>query len=242
MTVTQPAGGHIGRRGYRMVGGKVAPDQIISVDGVKVTSLARTAVDIARGCDMRSGLVVCDAAIRQLIEAEIAGTELDLREAVHDAAMVRAAKERLFAVTKLMFRWPGSARAKLAIFYADPASESALESISRGNVIEAELPLPQLNMPLWVEGRLFYPDFLWELYRLIGEADGRQKYVEPDALFREKLRHDALARTGRALERWVWNEAYPDPSTMLSRLRPHFGLTSLPVGGVSPQNRGLNSA
>ena len=40
-----------------------------------------------------------------------------------------------------------------------------------------------------------YPDFLWEEYMVIGEADGEGKYADESAFAREKKRESAISGT-----------------------------------------------
>lgn len=230
VTLTMPDGGHIGRDGYRMVSAKVPADQIVEIDGLRVTSVMRTAVDVARGSDLRGGLVVCDGAMRLLIADHAEQLGADLRELVHDKRIVEDLRREFREIPLGMKRWPGVVNAKKSIKYAHPGAESALESVSRGNVIHAELPIPLVNWPVTIDGVTFWVDMLWEEQKLIGEADGKMKYTSNEVLYREKQREDWL-RSRYAIERWGWFESFVEPFRMMSKITPHFSRHSIVAGG-----------
>ena len=101
-------------------------------------------------------------------------------------------------------------RAAVAIDAGDPASESALESLSRGRGIEAGLPTPLCNLVIRRGGRWVRVDELWVELGIVGESDGRLKYREgtgsPDVLWREKQRQDWLEDMGLAVFRWGFHD------------------------------------
>ena len=66
--------------------------------------------------------------------------------------------------------------------WIDPRRESALESLSYGEMICHGLPLPLLQLPISTPQGEVYPDFLWPEARLIGEADGISKDAAPTCL------------------------------------------------------------
>jgi hypothetical protein len=120
--------------------------------------------------------------------------------------------------------WKGVGFARQAIALADPAAESALESVSRFNAHLAGLPLALIGWPVFGQsGRQYWADFLWKKWMVIGEADGRLKYgLDPAVLFAEKEREDDLRRAGYTVVRWTWNDAVSHPSPMVRRLESAF--------------------
>ena len=98
------------RRGSRVHvhSAPLADDELVVVDGVVCTGLARTVVDLAREMPFEQAVVCADAALR-------AGLE---RPAL-DAALRRARG------------WPGAPAARRAVAFADGGSESVGESRSR---------------------------------------------------------------------------------------------------------------
>ena len=160
---------------------------VVMHDGMPVTSMARTVVDIARTRPFLEALVTADAAMRRGLP----------RRALED-------------VVVQMRKWPGTVAAAEVVRWTDGRSESACESVVRARFILLDLPLPDLQ--IWVRtpsgGRRV--DFLWEAVGLIGEADGRIKYKEEHDLWDEKQRREDLEEE-RAVIRWTWRQAHaPD--------------------------------
>ena len=165
-------------------------DEIVCVDGLLVTSVARTVVDLARHMPYRRGVMVADAALR----AGLDRGELDL-------SMASGAHR------------PGAARAGRVVGFADGRSESPGESWSRVDLAEIGWPPSHLQYEVFdgdgvLVGRA---DFCWEDERILGEFDGKVKYgrqLHPNAkleevLFQEKRREDALRDLDWQMVRWV---------------------------------------
>jgi hypothetical protein len=68
-------------------------------------------------------------------------------------------------------------------------------------------------------------DFYWPELGVVGEADGRGKYTD-DALWKEKLRHEALMDRGLVVERWGWSVARR-PAVLVARLEQAFWRATL---------------
>jgi very-short-patch-repair endonuclease len=160
---------------------------------VPVTTAARTVVDLARSGPFRAGLVVADGA-------------LHLRLCDRDS---------LTTTIEDCTGWPGVRRARAVAEFADSASASPLESISRAAFAQYGLPKPQLQAPITPYD---FADFLWAAYRVIGEADGLSKYVTPEVLHNEKLRQERFAQMGYEVVRWTWREVFLRPDTVAFRV------------------------
>nr|WP_064569278.1 type IV toxin-antitoxin system AbiEi family antitoxin domain-containing protein [Gordonia sp. LAM0048] len=176
-------------RGLRAVhAGPVTADEIVDVDGVRLTSLERTAVDVAMAGDFARALVVFDRAL---------AADADVSTMAH---LIESRR-----------RWRGAGIARRALSHADGASESVGESWSRVQMIEAGFPTPRLQHTFRTDAGDARTDFDWDGI-LVGEFDGLQKYgrlVRPgetprDALIREKRREDALRAQGIMVIRWTW--------------------------------------
>jgi hypothetical protein len=183
------------RRGVHVHAGVVDRADRALVDGVLCTSLARSALDLARRRPLAESLVVLDAAVR-----------------VADPGELRAAYDRLAG-------GPGMTALAGALALADPLSESPLESASRGVLLTAGLPAPELQA--WVrggDGRSYRVDFRWRAQRVVGEADGWGKYVDLDVLRAEKRREDALRDAGLTVVRWTSDELWRSPADVVRRV------------------------
>ncbi len=139
---------------------KVAlPDAHVRVrDGIPVTSVARTVVDLARTLPFRSGVVVADSALHGY----------------------QVGKGELEAVLSDCARWPGIKRARRVVAFSDALAESPFESIARVAFRDGGLPLPMLQVWIMAPDRpIGRVDFLWDKHATIAEADGAVKYADP---------------------------------------------------------------
>ena len=172
----------------------------VEVLGAPVTSLPRTAVDLARTGLPLTAVVVLDGALR--------------------AGVSRRALQR---VLDAQAGWPGVAVARDRMAFADGKAETALESVSRLRMAQLELPPPRLQVVLGDAARAVgRVDFYWERFRTVGEADGRLKYAGAADLFAEKLREDALRDAGYEVFRWTWDEAVHRPEVIRERAARAF--------------------
>ena len=160
------------------------------VDGLPITSLARTTADCLRTLPFRYAVAVADAALR-----------LGLGRSELDDQLARATGRT------------GVGQARRAAAFADPRAESVGESFSRVVIHELGLPRPDLQVVVRansgaVVGRC---DFGWEEFGTLGEFDGRVKYGRllregqeaGDVVFDEKVREDALRGLGHEVVRWI---------------------------------------
>jgi hypothetical protein len=190
------------------------------IDGVKLTSLARTVVDIAALRSFATSTVFADAALRRTTHP-VPG--------IPAAPLDRAALLRELALVPLR---QGTARARAVILFADAAADRPGESASRVSMHLAELPAPILQQALrGASGRQYFVDFWWPSHNLIGEFDGKGKYRDPEflggrspeqALLDEKGREDDLRAAGYAMRRWGW-----DLANSPMRLSAHLGSAGL---------------
>lgn len=184
----------------------LTPSEIVLVDGLPVTSVARTVVDLARSVSFESALAAADAALARRL---VTRTELD-------RALARAKG------------WRGSPRARSVVAFADGRAESVGESRSRLAIARAGLPPPELQWEVRAEdGRVVgRTDFGWPAQGVGGEFDGRTRYgrlLRPgqdpgDAVFDEKLREDELRAEGVTIVRWTWPDL-ADFAPTATRLR-----------------------
>lgn len=228
-TFTRPGNHHRDGIGFRVSGSALAQDEIVQIGGFEVTSVARTAIDIARTAKMPGALAVTDAAARSLIGQSIGvdpqtanGIEAigRLRQAVRNPELVRKVQRDFYRSIARMTAWNGIGWARLAVRHMNPAAESVLESVSRWSMIVSDLPLPQIGVPVAdADGTTRWLDFWWPHRRLVGEADGAVKYTSREVLLAEKRREDALRAVVGGFVRWDWTEAVVSPHLMVSKIR-----------------------
>lgn len=155
-TRDQRSGGSV-RRSVRMAHCPLPPEEITMVDGLAVTSLARTVSDISRRHGFEAGVVVADSALQLGLERN------ELCE------LVARTKHRAAN---------GAARAVAE--FADELSGSAHESIARCRFQLLGLVKPILQPELLdAQGNLVAkPDFLFDEWNLVTEYDGERKYLD----------------------------------------------------------------
>jgi len=196
------------------------PDDIVSVAGIPVTGLLHTAVDLvrmglrpagahrARSLPLPEALVVLDATSRRLGDVTSA-----------DAVL------RLTRIRPRFRQAQGIRAVDAAVPHVDPRAESPLESWSRGHMIVHGLPEPLLQQTLLgADGVNYRVDFCWPEARLIGEADGLEKYGDDPKAFRrakaeEVARQRALEAVGWRFIRWTWDDIALRPAHVMRAVR-----------------------
>lgn len=170
--------------------------QVVEVEGVRVTSLLDTVVDLARVLSLPRALAVSDSAISP----------------VQGGILTR---ELLGARSEEMVNSRGRAKVRWVWGRSDPLSESPGESVSRAVIEWTGFERPELQREFRYEGQTDRVDFYFPSNRAIGESDGWSKYTlgDPregaDSLRREKMREDRLRRCGRhPFARWDWGATW----------------------------------
>ena len=161
-----------------------------SVDGIAVTTIARTVVDCARTRPLGQAMVVADAAL-------------------HRGLLTR---EQLAALVRGTAGWPGAPRARRVAGAAQPA-ESPGETLLRLDLAALGVLDVQVQAVLaGHSGRCYRVDLLIVRLGVIAEFDGAVKYggldgrPGTDALLAEKDREDDLRLAGWGVLRARWAE------------------------------------
>lgn len=166
-----------------------------------MTSLARTAFDVAAHSTFESGLAVVDSAMR-------AGVT----------------HQELLDVLESCRPWSGSRTASRAIAAGDGRAANPGESLSRAVLIGHGVEPTDLQVEIFDErGELVgRADFGWLPLKVLGEFDGKAKYgidgKPGEALWAEKLREDRLRALGYEIVRWTWADLL-NPAAFIARLR-----------------------
>lgn len=216
-----------------------ALSETVLIDGVRVTSLARTLLDVSGSTPMARSVAALDAALhRARVQAEAAnahsGARRDFAEA---AANADSAELKMRAALQLELdrarpsRSFSCARASQAIGFANGLADGAGESLSRVRFAELGFAIPELQVRFErLGGRTAFVDFWWRGIRKAGEFDGKLKYMrgavvrpgqDPGAIvYAEKRREDELRPQMNSMSRWGWDEVLP-PRTFLRFLLEH---------------------
>ncbi len=204
ITVTRPVGlgSGTGRAGVHVHVAALPGEHVTVRGGVRVTSVARTVVDLARTSPFRDGVVVADSALRN----------------------GQTSKDELLAVVAACAKWPGIRRARMVVDFCDGKSESVLESISRVAFRDHGLPSPELQV--WVGGEetgvVGRADFLWRRHQTIGEADGAVKYADTTRAISQLRRDAALRRAGFQVVHFTWYEINKVPHQVAASIWEAF--------------------
>lgn len=163
-------------------------DVVQTSSGLLATTPLRAVVEHASVSSVVSGLVSTDHA-------------LNLQLFDHD---------ELSSFHGRVVHWPGMRQMQLVVRLADGRSESPGETRSRHLCWRCSLPAPQLQYEVFDSwGRLVgRTDFAWPAYGLLGEFDGRGKYLRSykkgqsvaDVVLAEKAREDRI----REITRWTF--------------------------------------
>jgi hypothetical protein len=169
---------------------------VVVIDGVRVTSAARTVVDLARAGGLLAGVCAADHALR-----ESTTTTDELARQIDSLGCAR-----------------GVRNARAAIGFATAESESVGESLSRVRMHQLGVPAPALqHVVADAHGFVGRVDFWWPRAGVVGEFDGRQKYgvaagddprAAAERLWDEKRREDRIRATGVTVVRWTWADAW----------------------------------
>jgi hypothetical protein len=199
---------------------KLTDDDVVEVDGVLVTSVARTLVDLAAGATLLSSVVALDHALH-----------VDRR----GGAPPRVTVDELWSRYAALMPFRAHARARDAIELATTKADSPLESVSRVNMRAIGCPRPVLQQRFEDHrGLIGFSEFYWHELALVGEADGRSKYTDPryrggrtleEVLLDEKERADRIRALGPDVSRWGWSTAIHAEA-----LRRHLSAAGLPMG------------
>lgn len=201
MTRHGAGGGHTSTRRHLHMA-PLSADDITEIGGVPVTSVARTVIDIARTTDFTRGVAMVDAALNNAMTTR--------KELMH---VLRGLADKF-----------GSRRATAAVEFADHRSESVGESASRIIMAREGLPTAELQRVIRDGGVLLgRVDFYLAEYGVVGEFDGKLKYVGDDeqedndddaacppgeVAWAEKQREDALRNRGLEVVRWTWPDLH----------------------------------
>ena len=214
ITVTVPSGG--GRRAWSQPSRHLTgllPGHHVTKDpqGYGVTTVARTAVDLATRQQLPEALVLLDAAARQLVAALTVTTR---RADFANPRLAKVAVEALREVATVR----RIASLAPALGLADPRRETPIESLTAGHLVLAGLPLPEFQASIRSPLGMLYPDCLWRSARLVGEADGAVKYQDSSEYVREKEREQVLRDLGFRVVRWLGKEILMRPDVVMARI------------------------
>ncbi len=176
------------------------PEHVAKLFGMRVTTAARTVVDLARASPFMAAVVAADAALRA----------------------DKTTKAELTHVCDACGQWPGVTRAREVVRFSDGGAESVLESCARVVFRQLGLEPPELQVTIHGDAFAFRVDFCWPRHRTIAEADGLAKYADRKDIL-EQFRRDRLLReAGYKVVHFTWRELFETPAAVVARVRAAF--------------------
>jgi hypothetical protein len=193
------------------------------VGGLPVTSLARTAMDLAREHGVASGAAAADRAMRW-----------------------GAVDDDFGDVLAGMKSWPGVTRSRRAASVADPGADTPGETLLRLMVLELGIGVPVTQFPVRLQSSIAWCDL--RVGRHIFEFDGRRKYVATDdggdadrpadqVVWDEKVRERDVTAHGLGMSRVFWADCMGRARlTTMRRLRDEYDATVRRFGTELPHD------
>jgi hypothetical protein len=195
--VTARRGSHGRRSGIAVhLVRELHPDDRTSVEGIPVTTVARTLLDLAQ--------VVGDEALRRALEQAERLRLFDLRAV--DALIDRAEGRRGVRTLK-----------RALVAYREPphVTRSELERGFLALCRDAGLPAPATNA--WITDQEV--DMLWADQRLVVELDGHHYHQTVAAFERDRIRDTALQLAGYRVLRVTKRRLDSEPSAVIAAVR-----------------------
>ena len=194
--VTVPNAHISNRAGVILRRARLAPDEIVRLKGLPVTSAFRTTVDLGGNRVLVGAVIALDMALHRRI--------VDLTDLRTFCEANRGAKR----VAKL----------RRAIELAEPATESPMETRLRMLLVTARLPRPQAQVPLHdLAGRfLGRPDLYYASHKRGLEYDGG---THRDNLVEDNRRQNRLLNGGIRLLRFTAADIFRTPESVIAQVR-----------------------
>ncbi|TFD22204.1 hypothetical protein [Cryobacterium sp. TMS1-13-1] len=198
ITVPEASGGRSRHGVVRHTAGP--PRRVVERDGLRVTTVTDTAVEMARVLPFADAVAMMDRAIHIPRRGISLATREDLDRSLEALAGPARAKGRATALRVAQF--------------ASTQSGSGGESVSRANIHLLGFEAPELQVRFDdADGFIAYVDFFWRSINKVGEFDGLGKYIKEEylrglttaqAVMAEKSREDRVRALGPTFARWDW--------------------------------------
>jgi very-short-patch-repair endonuclease len=176
--------------GLRVRGDHFQSDEIQTIDGVPVTTAARTALDLACWYPTATAVAGIDA-------------------------LCRASELKVVDTEALVQRYPGRrgiVRARESLNLTDAGAQSPKESRLRVILIKAGLPRPQTQIPIYDDfgDAIAYLDMGWPELKVAVEYDGDHHRTTRSQYNWDIRRHEMLQRRGWIVVRVIAGEQPAD--------------------------------
>jgi very-short-patch-repair endonuclease len=177
---------------------RLHPEDVTAKEGIPVTTVARTLVDL-------TDVLGSDRVLRAIREAEV------LRLLDHQA--LNAAVQRAHGRKRL-----GVLREAVAAHRPGEIVRSELEHRFLELVRAAGLPPPETNVKITARGHRYEIDCLWREQRVAVELDGRAAHARTAAFEPDRRRDAALNAIGLRPLRFTWLRVSGEPADVIAEL------------------------
>lgn len=192
--VTVPGRRRAAQPGVALHTGRLRAKDATRIDGIPVTSLARTLLDLAEVITLAE-LVKCIDRTGNRLRPNLMSSMINENHGRHGLKPLREA---------LLITRP-----------QDVLTRSELERRALALIAAAGLPAPEIN----VRVHRYEVDLLWRDRRLIVELDGRRWHDNPAARERDSRRDTNLVCSGYSVLRLTWRQVVNDAPWVTRRLR-----------------------
>ena len=201
---------------------RVSPREMETVDGIRVTGLARTALDIGREHGFEAGAVAVDGAMRRGVTRRQLTDELELME-----------------------NWPYITSSRAAVEVGDAGAETVGETMARLLVLELGIGRPSTQFAVRIASGVAWCDLRVGCH--VFEFDGRIKYQRvdnggvadrpvEDVLWDERKRQQEICALGLGMSRIIWSDFYgPARDKARQRLLEEYAVTARRFGQDLPE-------
>lgn len=173
------------RRGLVQRWSDMQPGDVVDLDGLRVTSVGRTAIDLALRADRLDAVCFMESAMRL-------GVSLDQ---LQQLAKRRRGKRRLAPWWEL----------------ADVRAENPLETKVRLHLIDADLAPDELQYEVRVGNQSLFLDMAYKQYRVGIETDGREPHLARQQFVWDRRKWMLLAEADWTLVFLTWADARSKP-------------------------------
>jgi very-short-patch-repair endonuclease len=179
--------------------------ELVRVQGIVCTSVARTVVDIA-GTYGEDGL-------QETFERAAAGGKLDL--AAIEAVLGSGPRRRgTPCLRRVIDEWRP---------VAETATYATVRSLFEAKLLPlvaaAGLPIPRINAPVRTAERILEVDLLWDDERFVVEADSRRHHATEVAFERDRKRDLDLMDVHYEVLRVTWKQVEREPQKVFAVVR-----------------------
>ncbi|MHB1169311.1 MAG: DUF559 domain-containing protein [Longimicrobiales bacterium] len=191
------------REGVELHRVRLSPDERTVYDGVPVTSVARTVLDLAA--------VLRDRGLEQALARALRFTSVT--------------NDELLGLVDRYPRRTGAPRLRALLTGSDRPAMTRSEAEERflALVREADLPRPQANTR--VHG--FEADFFWRTHGVVVEIDGLTFHTTRSAQQRDRRRDSTLGAAGIRVLRFTWQDVTTRSAATLAKVALALGRSAL---------------